>query len=564
MKKHSIEYLLKTLIVWTISTIFMSCSGMYDSLREFAMEETIYPASFDTIAGKIGFERVEIDLYTKGRIPASQMSLTKAKKTIVECSLFEKPLVIDSVCSWVNITGLTQPEEYTFKIYTEDEYGNRSIPKEISLIPYTSFDLEQIVLLSPKITESSSTALMEWENKLSGVLFDCYGYSYEYSDRNGILHTGTGKGDIPSFFIENITKGSTIPVEVTLQITPKKNNSLIIDTINWTSVIPLTISESAGDVIFLKTPAPAHTIDLNDTQGTQSYSFSWTKVENIDSYTLKISTSSSFPADKTFEKNVGNVSEVDVSIQELAKVLANGSARCYWTIAPSSTNQEVNTQIRPLTIFRKIIPSGLWLFNDPTDLFKASIGESLIEVSLGGDKITIADGPSVHDRAIFVPKLSYLTCKHGIIPKLGNNYVNKYTVLMNLKLTSFRWFSIADINSANNNGEWFISPNGELSLNGWWNSANTYMKVNTWHQVIYSVNLDESVKIFLDNNLSKTIKEGANWNNPDYYGLRPELYLFKDDNSWNDINDVYVSEIIIWDIPLNEMEVEQLDKLKYR
>src|SRR5690606_31920154 len=140
-----------------------SCTDMFDSLKEFATGETIYPASFDTVAGKIGFERVEIDLSKTGRVASSQMKLAKAAKTIVECSYFDEPLVIDSLCSWVSITGLTEPGEYTFKIYTEDEDGNRSIPKEISLVPYTSHDLEQLELLSPKITTSSSAALLEWE-----------------------------------------------------------------------------------------------------------------------------------------------------------------------------------------------------------------------------------------------------------------------------------------------------------------------------------------------------------------------------------------------------------------
>lgn len=559
--KKTIHYFWKISAVFVISTL-LSCTGMYDTLREFAEEETIYPTSFDTISGKIGFERVEIDLCSKGRVPASMMKLAKAKKTVIECSFFERPFVIDSVCSWVNITGLTEPGEYIFKIYTEDEYGNKSIPKEISLVPYTSNDLEQMVLLSPKVMESSSTALIEWENKLSGILFDCYGYSYEYSDRDGTIHAGNGEGDIPSFFVENITKGSTIPIQITLRIAPKKNNSLIIDTINWTSVIPLTISESASDVIFLKVPVSAYTIDLNDPHGSQSCSFSWTKVENVESYILKISTSSSFPPDKTFKLNTGDVNSIDVSIHELGEIVANGSARCYWTIVPSSIKPIVNTQIRALNIFRKISPYGLWLFDDPTNLFKADIGQALIEVS-SGDRIKPVDGPSVNDNAVFVPELSYLTCKHGIIPKSGNNYVNEYTVLLNLKLSSFKWFSIADINSTNGNGEWFISPTGELSLNGWWNSSNANMKVNTWHRVIYSVNLEKSVKIYLDGKLTKSISASSSWKNGDY-ALRPEFYLFRDDNSWNDRNNAYVSEFIIWDIPLNELEVEQLDKIKFR
>jgi hypothetical protein len=556
----------KKYLLWIIAVVFLlsgfSCTDMYDSLREFATEETVYPASFDTITGKIGFERVEIDLSTKGRIPPSKMKLQKAKKTVIECSFFDSPMIIDSVCSWVNITGLTEPEEYTFKVYTEDEYGNRSIPQEISLTPYTSHDLNQLELLSPLITESSSTALIEWNSKLSGVLFDCYAYSYSYKDNDNVTQTGTGTGDLPSFFVENVRKGNTIPVELTLKIRPKKNGISILDTISWPSIINLNISESASDVIFLKTPTASQVIDLNNTNDSEIYHFSWTTVENIDSYTLKISTSSNFPTDKTFELNAGNVSSIDLYSSQIKEVVANGSARCYWTIVPSSSDHTSSTQTRALNIYRQIPPIGMWLFDNGDDLFKAKIGQPLIEVS-PGTKITLSNGPTENDKAVLVPELSYLTCRHGITPQSGSTYVNEYTLLMNIKLSAFKWFSIADIDNSNSNGELFISPNGELSINGYWNSASKNMQLNEWHRVIYSVKLNEFVKIYLDGTLIKTISTDSSWIDG-MYALRPELYLFKDDNSWNDRNNAYVSEIVMWNFPLNDMEAEHLDEIKFR
>src|SRR5690606_37963634 len=118
----------------------------------------------------------------------------------------------------------------------------------------------------------------------------------------------------------------------------------IIDTIAWESIIPVTISESAGDVIFLKAPVSAHTIDLNDTESPQSYSFSWTEVADVTSYTLKISAKSGFPADKTLEFNVGNASSIDLSATQIADIVNSGSASCYWTVVPSVGGTPVNTQ----------------------------------------------------------------------------------------------------------------------------------------------------------------------------------------------------------------------------
>lgn len=140
------------------------------------------------------------------------------------------------------------------------------------------------------------------------------------------------------------------------------------------------------------------------------------------------------------------------------------------------------------------------------------------------------------------------------------NTMSHNTVLRgrpNLKLSGFKWFSIAEINSSNNNDEWFISPLGELSLNGWWGAASKNMTLNNWHEVVYSVKLDEHVKIYLDGRLVKVINTNASWKNGDY-ALRPELHLFKDDNSWNDRNTAYVSRVTMWPVALNDMEVVQL------
>ena len=562
MKKHSIEYLLKTITVLTISTIILSCSGIYDTLKEYATEETIYPANYETVSGKVGFERVELDFSTQGRIPASEMKLAKAKRTVIECSVFEKPLVIDSICSWVNITNLTEPEEYTFKVYTEDEYGNQSIPKEISLTPFTSRDLEEINLLYPKVIESRSTVLLEWENNLSGVFFNCYSYSYKYTDKYGAVQKGEDNGDIPSFFVENIDQGEVVPVELTLYITPKKNNSLILDTIYWSSTLPIQVSEQAGDVIFLKTPSPAYIIDFNVEDESQFCNFSWTKVDNVSAYTLKMSTNPNFPEDNTFTLNMADVSSVDIPNRQFKELVSEGSVRYYWTITPSTADPTINTQTRAINIFRKYIPVGLWLFDDPSDLFKASIGQPLIEVS-SGDKIYSDEGPSPDSKAIFVPEYSYLTCNHGITPKSGDKYVNEYTILMNMKLSSFKWFSIVDINDTNGNGDLFISSTGEVGITGYWGTAASKMALNRWHRIAYSVKLDEYMQIYMDGKMVSKIGAHSNWKDGNDFALRPKLYLLKDDNSWNDRNNCWLSEVIIWDISLNEMEMENLINIKF-
>jgi hypothetical protein len=45
---------------------------------------------------------------------------------------------------------------YQFKIYTADEYGNRSKPVEVSESPYTRADLDVLVLPDPNVAVSTS------------------------------------------------------------------------------------------------------------------------------------------------------------------------------------------------------------------------------------------------------------------------------------------------------------------------------------------------------------------------------------------------------------------------
>lgn len=211
--------------------LFLSCNDdMYDNIKKFVDKEIVYPGHFDTPTGKIGFERVEIDLLKAGRIPSSEIKLGKAKKTCVEYGA--TTLIIDSVCSWVNITGLAEVNIYHFIICSMDEYGNKSIPVEISLIPYTQADLNSLDLLPPSLSESESGAVVEWKNSLSSNLFVFYSYTYQYTDKDNQTHTGGEISDKPQILLQNVNKGQPIPLAMNCRIIPRVSNVLILDTLD--------------------------------------------------------------------------------------------------------------------------------------------------------------------------------------------------------------------------------------------------------------------------------------------------------------------------------------------
>ncbi len=228
MKKYFLLF-----ITSLFSVIFLSCEDMYEKQEKYE-GEIVYPAKYDTIVGHVGFERVEIDLLKAGRIPGSQIKMGKAKKTIVEYD--DQVITIDSLVSFVNITGLTKSKLYRFKIYTIDDKNNKSVPQEIALIPFTSEDLETFAITPPRVMASPAALVIDWPNGISSVLLDYFGLKYSYIDKDGNELTGE-RGDDSRFYVGNLEAGQSVNINMQYKIIPKVNREQILDTVIFNDVI---------------------------------------------------------------------------------------------------------------------------------------------------------------------------------------------------------------------------------------------------------------------------------------------------------------------------------------
>ncbi|GAP72439.1 hypothetical protein SAMD00024442_31_29 [Candidatus Symbiothrix dinenymphae] len=210
-----------------------SCNDdMGDSVKNFVTDETVYPAKFDKAVAYTGYENVEIDLLNAGRIPSSEIHLAKAKKTLVVYG--DTELVIDSVCSWVKITGLTQRTTYKFIVYTMDEKGNKSVPEEVFRAPFTAADKELLAIPVPAINRITPTqATVEWRQDITSVSLKYLGkLVYSYTDKDGMPREVTldDTPAQPSFTVENFpVAGDTLHMQY--RVIPKVSNVQIIDTI---------------------------------------------------------------------------------------------------------------------------------------------------------------------------------------------------------------------------------------------------------------------------------------------------------------------------------------------
>jgi hypothetical protein len=323
-----------------LSAAIYSCTDIYDGIKDFSVEEIVYPAHFDTIYGNIGFERVEIDLCKAGRIPASKIKLGKAKKTIVEFSKngADTTIIFDSVCSWVSVGGLSLPNIYRFKIYTADEFGDKSTPKEIALIPYTADDRDAMSLPDPNVLSSTTSAQVQWKSSISSDMCDVLSWSYSYIDRNNDIASGSGENDAPAFFIENVPPGTPVTVNILTKVIPKIDGFRILDTIEW--LFPVTVNiTGTKPIIFLDRP---YLNDILTGDGEILPTFSWLKVDEVRDYLLKISSSSNFSDDETTVIPVGDIDSYTLSADEFRSLRWMS---LYWTVVPAMS-ADVITQNR--------------------------------------------------------------------------------------------------------------------------------------------------------------------------------------------------------------------------
>lgn len=221
-----------------------SCKGMYDNIEPYS-EEIVYPAKYDTIVSKIGFERVELNLMKIGRIPSSQISMGKSQKTIIEYD--DQKIVIDSLVSWVNVKNLTQSKLYRIRVYTIDEYENKSVPQVIAVIPYTKSDVENLVVSSPRILTSPNAAVIDWTTSLSNILLNYNSLEYEYLDKSGTKITGVKKAN-PRIFAANLNAGQVFNLQLKYNVLPKVNGIAILDSVQL--ITPIAINMPTGATTF--------------------------------------------------------------------------------------------------------------------------------------------------------------------------------------------------------------------------------------------------------------------------------------------------------------------------
>ena len=216
---------------------------------------------------------------------------------------------------------------------------------------------------------------------------------------------------------------------------------------------------------------------------------------------------------------------------------------------------------------------GLWEFNDPGNLTKATVGNDLI---LNGAGQSAVAGVGGSDGAVAVERGTYYQADHGIPANGGGGWVNEFTLLFDVMYpeeSAGKWRAFYQTNWSNSNdSDYFISSSDEswgvgdlgytrdVAIGEWYSSH------STWYRAVMTVNLDDNPDVaFHDLYINGELKGNHKADNLGLDG-RFSLYTSDDPNPYiclagdNDGDDalMHFSNMVIWDRPLGPDEIASL------
>jgi hypothetical protein len=197
-------------------------------------------------------------------------------------------------------------------------------------------------------------------------------------------------------------------------------------------------------------------------------------------------------------------------------------------------------------------PAGAWDFDNPQQLLHATIGPDLFLV---GSHEAVS-GPRAGDGAVRIGVGSYYVCDHGIPPSAPNALVNRFSLLLDIRIPAVGpWYCLFQTDPDNaNDGDCFIhNSSGTLGV-GATGYSTTPIAAATWQRVIIAADhIAGSYRIYLDG--QRTLN-----GNPQpvdgRFALQPSLLLFADEDGEDAVLDV--ARVALYDVCLSDAQAAEL------
>ena len=224
-------------------------------------------------------------------------------------------------------------------------------------------------------------------------------------------------------------------------------------------------------------------------------------------------------------------------------------------------DENFTTKVTVPVIHRERIKKiASWLFDDPSDLTKPTVGKALEmvrNVAYNPDaQFTSVNGPTVSNKAVRIPLNCHFVADHGIIPKEGENNISEYTLFFEFKIPAIGRFYSFFQTALNNegDGEIFIRSTDPATIGVGPTGYAGDVKPGKWYRLYLSFKPGD-VKFFMNGELFHTSTTADTRFRLDSAGviLCGGPWAKKDDNEFD------VAEISIWNGALTEQDMKELE-----
>jgi len=204
------------------------------------------------------------------------------------------------------------------------------------------------------------------------------------------------------------------------------------------------------------------------------------------------------------------------------------------------------------TNYAQIEKKGWWTFNDTSNVLAPIEGYGLPLELVG--KQEVVSGFNSSDFAVKIGPGNHYKMTHQIAANGGGTKVNEYSIQIDFKVeTTSVWHAFFQINPNNNDdGDCFINTVGNIGVGV--TGYSTYsVKPNEWYRLVLSVENGVQHKYYLDGQL---IHSGVAQSVDGRFALESVLLMLADEDGED--NNIYVTQIAIWDNALTQYEVSSL------
>ena len=269
------------------------------------------------------------------------------------------------------------------------------------------------------------------------------------------------------------------------------------------------------------------------------------------------------------------IAEVD----DWGRITPNDLGTCTITVRSGSISKTISVEIYDPPIKDRLSALGvkyLWDFEDAGNLFKPSIGNRNLEpIGSGFEQV---EGNNSAKKAIHIPTsvrnesgewVNHFYLNHGFAANGGGSLVNQFTIMLDIfipnnggdrAIFNTKYYPASKI--AFMDAGCYYRNDGRWGINGSESAGNMVLK-DQWYRIVMCVDFGVSIKYWIDGT-PYLPNNGANgsidWDQRAW--PLDGIVLFTDAANRNNVNEVTVAALAIWDRYLLDSEVSTIGTLR--